>query len=344
MAYDKCFLCGKSDATKTNSHLIPSFMIAKACSYDGSGRRDSEVMFSMESFRDRIYIGALPDTKIEELFDVDNLSEDRIKTELGVNPASKDFIFCPKCESRLSKYLESPYSQYVSSNKKIGVEVPYFFWLSVIWRMSISNQFGFRLPERIEKSLGRSLDEYLCAVENAQSTENILVSTPFSYRLIRASQYLPNEQCDGFFYGIYDNDNDALMYVFGDTVICAQFDHQNLTEDMTFLGLERIIKQAPINQGIELEKVVEIDNKEMELAAKHIIAIAVPQRIQKEFELVNKVWNSIGLKGNMPAPMFEYYISQLYSESGKQGDRRQPERYVVALQNSLDHFGYKLKE
>lgn len=128
------------------------------------------------------------------------------------------------------------------------------------------------------------------------------------------------------------------------TVICTQFNRQNLNENLTFLGLEKIIKQAPINKGIQLEKVVEIENKEMELAAKHIIAIAVPKRLKKEFELVNKVWNSIGLEGNMPTPMFEYYISQLYSENGKQGDRRQPEQYVAALQNTLDHFGYKLKE
>ncbi len=67
MGQNKCLICAELDATKTNSHLIPSFMVAKVCSYDGSGKRDREVMFTMYLCKDRVYTGALPDTKIAEL-------------------------------------------------------------------------------------------------------------------------------------------------------------------------------------------------------------------------------------------------------------------------------------
>ena len=46
MEYPKCTICGIADATQKNSHLIPSFMVSKVCSYDGSGKRDKEVMIT----------------------------------------------------------------------------------------------------------------------------------------------------------------------------------------------------------------------------------------------------------------------------------------------------------
>lgn len=344
MGQNKCLICAELDATKTNSHLIPSFMVAKVCSYDGSGKRDREVMFTMELCKDRVYTGALPDTKIEELFDIANLSDERIQNELRVNPASKDYIFCPKCESKLSKYLEGPYSISISQSKSIDSHISYFFWLSIIWRMSISDQFGFKLPQNIEKILGCNLNEYLNAMENNYPIEDIILSTPFSYRLIRASHFLPNQHCDGFLYGFYDTENNALLYNFGDTVICAHFDNTLLNDKFTFLGLEKYIREAKVNNGIDVEQFTEIDNNSMNDASKYIISEIVPKRLQFEYELVNKFWNRIGINGTMPLPMFAHYISQLYSDKGKQGDRRTPEQYVAALQNTLDHFGYKQKE
>ena len=62
--YPPCLLCGIKPATKTNSHIIPSFMVASVCSYDGSGKRDKEVMFTMSTYEDRIYTGAIPSTKL----------------------------------------------------------------------------------------------------------------------------------------------------------------------------------------------------------------------------------------------------------------------------------------
>ena len=100
MEYPKCTICGSADATQKNSHLIPSFMVSKVCSYDGSGKRDKEVMITMSSYQDKVYLGAVPDTKVEELFDKEKLTEERINKELKDNTATKDYIFCPKCEAK----------------------------------------------------------------------------------------------------------------------------------------------------------------------------------------------------------------------------------------------------
>lgn len=80
-----CTLCRIRPATKLNSHIIPSFMIARVCSYDGSGKRDKEVMFTMSTYEDKVYTGQIPSTKLEELFDTDKLTDERIENELKFN-------------------------------------------------------------------------------------------------------------------------------------------------------------------------------------------------------------------------------------------------------------------
>ena len=102
----KCKLCDLNEATQKNSHIIPSFIVSSIFSYDGSGKRDKEVMVTMTSHLDKFYIGALPSTKIEELFDSSKLTDERISNELSKNPMSKDYIFCPNCEKKISKYIE----------------------------------------------------------------------------------------------------------------------------------------------------------------------------------------------------------------------------------------------
>ena len=123
MEFQDCLICKKSKATKTNSHIIPSFIVAKVCSYDGSGKRDKEVMFTMTPLEEKLYLGAIPDTKIEELVDTQKLSDERIEQELRNNTASKDYIFCPECEKNLSVYLETPYAECLQKGKTPNVHL-----------------------------------------------------------------------------------------------------------------------------------------------------------------------------------------------------------------------------
>ncbi len=137
-----CTLCGIHSATQLNSHIIPSFMIARVCSYDGRGRRDTEVMFTMSTYEDKVYTGQIPSTKIEELFDTENLTDERIEDELENNTAAKDNICCPECERNLSVYLEAPYAEHMHRGTQIDGATAYFFWVSIVWRLSISGFFS----------------------------------------------------------------------------------------------------------------------------------------------------------------------------------------------------------
>jgi hypothetical protein len=339
MEYQDCLICKKEKATKTNSHLIPSFMVAKVCSYDGSGKRDKEVMFTMKSNEEKVYVGAVPDTKIDELFDPDKLTDERIKKELRNNTASKDYIFCPTCESNLSNYLESPYAEYLSQGKTINGYVAYFFWLSIAWRMSISRQFEFALLDKIEQSLGDCLHEYMDADVNGQDIATILGKCNFFYRLLRCPSYLPN----GLAYlgGRYWEKDGILTLTLGDSILCIKFDDAELPENFVYLGLEDAIKSAFVNNGLSEEKYLKVDNKSFENAMIRMAKEVAFKRLYNDKAIADINWQKNGFKGSMPDKIFVIFEQKLYSEDSKQGDRKTPERYDQIFNETIESFGYK---
>ena len=120
--YDhKCELCKRAVANKKNSHIVPSFIVCRTASSDGTSKRNHELVYSIGKTV-QVYAGnEVPQNVIERNFD--DLSTERIEEELKKNTLSKDFIFCSTCEKALADYLESPYS----TGKKIEPQVSYFF-------------------------------------------------------------------------------------------------------------------------------------------------------------------------------------------------------------------------
>jgi hypothetical protein len=314
-------------------------MVAKVCSYDGSGKRDKEVMFTMKSYEDKVYVGAVPDTKIEELFDPNKLTDERIDEELKDNTASKDYIFCPVCEDNLSKYLESPYAEYLSKGKDINADVAYFFWLSIAWRMSISRQFQFALPSDIEQSLGDCLHEYMDAVAKGQDVTAIMNKCKFSYRLLRCPSYLPNKLA--YLGGRYWKEKGILTLTLGDSILCVKFDNTPLPDDFLYIGLEEKIKSAPVNDGTNKEIYTDVENKVFEEAMIQMVKEVALKRLYNEKEVADTIWQKVGLSGSMPNEIFTAFMEKLYSEDSKQGDRKTPERYVQIFNETLESFGYK---
>lgn len=254
MEYQPCAICKQRPATKTNSHIIPSFMIARVCSYDGSGKRDKEVMFTMSTYEDKVYTGKLPSTKIEELFDTSKLTDERIENELKNNTAAKDYIFCPECEKNLSIYLETPYAEYIHNGTQIDGATAYFFWMSIVWRMSISRQFNFQLPPDIEEHLREKLNCYINAkiANDDEAVLELIRTCSFRYRMIDSPDYL--NKASGYFGGICNYDIKILSLTMGDKILCAAFNEDALPDNYSYLGFEKELKEASINNGLDYER------------------------------------------------------------------------------------------
>lgn len=121
-----CFLCEEKEATKTNSHIVPSFLGARVFSYDGGGKRGKDIAFTITGSKQRVYTGNLPSDKYEELFDEKNLTDERTK-ELKIDPLAKDYCLCPECEKLLADHLESPYATSLNNERTIKGDVALFF-------------------------------------------------------------------------------------------------------------------------------------------------------------------------------------------------------------------------
>lgn len=322
----KCLICNEREAIKRNSHLIPSFLVAMVASYDHSYKRDKELMFTISPHQSKIYTGELPDTELERIFDTNKLSEERIANELSKNTAATDYIFCPTCESDLSKYLESPYSSKMQNNKRISNYIPLFFWLSVIWRMSINGSYGFKLPVEIEANLQISLKTFFQLKLKDDDLNGLVDETHFKYRIVNCKDFCKTN--GGYIYAKYDGDENVLTVIIGDICVSVTFEKSNLHKDYSFFGLEKHISEANCNDGRNEEMVHPISSVDYKSSAQNFKQYCVVTLKLREFGFLDYVWKMSGRAICMPIRMKMKFMEMLYDDQIKLGERHTSERYV----------------
>lgn len=156
----KCALCKKHIADAVGSHMVPHLLIQQVFSYDGTKGRDNEVaeMFNLAGGEYSNYFGR--NINSEKMSDIINrpVSDAEIEYEGSKHSVfTRDHIFCENCEKRLMA-VESFYSDILNGKiKNYPPTIPYLFWVSVVWRMSISNM-GIKMYPKDEKTLGKILD------------------------------------------------------------------------------------------------------------------------------------------------------------------------------------------
>lgn len=158
----RCSLCLKNNADKKGSHLVPHMLIGRIFSYDGSSSRDKvvvEVEDLSRGHRESYFGREVYDDTIRELLGR-SLTDEEIETEQAkTNSLTRDHIFCSSCEKKFS-VLESFYSDIIGGLKDYPPQIPYLFWMSVMWRMSVGGIGTMMMPEHEEK-LRKVLDSAL---------------------------------------------------------------------------------------------------------------------------------------------------------------------------------------
>lgn len=278
------------------------------------------------------------------MFDTEKLSDERIEKELKDNTASKDYIFCPECEKDLATYLESPYAEYLRQGKKKDFSIAYYFWLSVVWRMSISEQFNCRLPLALEEHLGENLHDYLEAVKQGKSIDDIISSCIFRYRIVASLDFLNDEKNAGFFGGRFDKKHNILSLSMGDKILCVTFNEKPLPDDYSFISFENELKSAVINNGQSEEQETIVDKDRFADGIRQMVKEKAFIRLLNEKKRADTCWKKAGQDGEMPVDIFIKFIERLYSEDTKQGDRKTPERYNQLFKEVLQSIDIKPQE
>ena len=159
----KCFLCKKKPADKKGSHMVPHLLIAETFSYDGSKSRDKVVVDvdNLSEGNKEYYFGHEVYEDTVKVLLGHGFSDEEIEEESKkVNALTRDYVFCKECEERFG-VIETYYSQILEKKiKEYPPEIPYLFWMSVVWRMSVG-QMGCKLDRDHEEKLRKVLDKCL---------------------------------------------------------------------------------------------------------------------------------------------------------------------------------------
>lgn len=333
MAHEKCLICKNREADKTNSHIIPSFLVAMFTSADDSGKRDTEVMFTISNKKQTtVYTGrSIPGSSRDSLFDESKMKQERIDGELKNNTASRDYVFCNTCEKRMGNYLESPYGSHVREGRKVDVDSAYFFWLSIIWRMSVVGEFGYKLPDNIENALGKSLNDYLNAKAENKDISAIVKESQFRYKLLHCDNY--SKKKGGFQNANYNGETVDLMV--GDFLLRVSFEKAKDFPNPPYYGAEEYFDDAAVNEGEGDENVKEISTDDYAKIVQSFISDVSGLKLRQIGRLLDAIWSMFVGSRPMPTEMKKAFVENYLSDDIKIGDRHTNHNFALAFQKVL---------
>lgn len=333
-----CLICGKADASKTNSHIVPSFLVSMYDSYDNSGKRGRDLQISITDIGRSTYVGAIPSTKYDEIFNEDSLNDEKRIEELKNNPDARDYVFCPTCERLLADLLESPYADAFKQDKGIDGTIAYYFWISVIWRMnSCRKNFGFQLDESTSKALHKMLLSYLD--NNGQLNERNKPNPDiFKYKLLYCPNYCKDTQ-KGFQYCNYKNN--VLTFIISDYILIVYFGTtNNLPDNYMFDVISDVIEDTVFNTGNEeTENKLIINRDTMESVKSAFIKYGVNIKIKHYDKVLSMLWKKFDIPIRLTESIKKDVISEIFSEETKLAERETVHSIAIAIESVLKKHG-----
>lgn len=262
---DKCSLCKTNSPDKENSHVIPLSILRNLVSKESGNLRDREASYTLSSLRNSsIYLGPQMTTpeKMTEIVGRVLTDEELSKQS---NQFARDNFICTTCENRFSR-LESLYSEKIAkkisafrlSTKNTDVladngDAFYLFFISVLWRMSVTKWEKFAVSAQIEEDMRLMLHDLLNEdkkqlVSNITSAKDKIMKWPVCFGIADTSikevlnevTYHPGNTTP---YSLIVNE--FILFLFPDEKTITQ-------QPQTFFGLEKVISKESISYAGEL--------------------------------------------------------------------------------------------
>lgn len=297
-----CRLCGKAEADKKGSHIVPHFLLKRVINVEGKTHRDYELGFRIGKMGMSSHFGrAVQPEKLEETFG--EISDEDIAN--NQQQLVVDNYYCSGCEKRFS-LIESAYSNTLNKieaeiyESGVSTILGLLFWGSIVWRMSNHGKSGVRLKHEQEEFLRSILDKYLPKEDIKELTsidfDNIGDLSRISYKLIRFNNI---EENDSKFL-IADPEYDNCFVLLIDEFILA------FTFDKNYEDFEK-------NGKLELEKLFEsVEESELKGNEKiHPFAKDAYTNIRKKLIDIAKDQYYAGISE---------YCDIIHRELGGQGD------------------------
>lgn len=320
----KCLLCRKNDADKTGSHIIPSFLMKRI---NGDGKRDNEIGFLIGGSIVTTYFGR---NIYEEKRN--NITDNEERLESWDNLDTKDYILCKSCEmyfaSLESKYAQSMNLQFNATtntiNKKISPSDAMLFWISIVWRASVTKHLGIRLNLDLEEKLRTALDN------------NCIDCLNIHYALFRSKNY-SKESGKGTFAYMDIKDKNVLLIV-DEFILILCFKLESDEQTINFFNNKFQFKKnnkKVLNNGIKDEEISPISIEDFNKINEKAIHIFIDDmRLEDNFkELYKKLFND-----DIPNYILKEIIIKTL-ETGKLGDKYTIGHYVWCFKEVLKKYG-----
>lgn len=342
-----CAICKSREANKTNSHIIPSFLVSMVASSDKSYKRNKEILYEICGAITKSYIGneVSPDD-VEKNFG--ELSDEELK-DYKQTVVARDFIFCSYCEKKLGDLLESPYRNSLFENRKVETHIPYFFWLSVIWRMAKYDMIPTKLPTHIVSAMGKRLNSYIKARDLKEDLSYIMQNLPFDYSVVYCKDFCRSGS--GFIYSDYDRKEKTLLLILGDVAIYVFLGKTNKFKLAKYYGLANVFSQAKTYKVLMKEQVYNVEFSCFENASERVVKIKQPFVIEEKKKMILDLWKLFKERhmSSLPQkPSIEFMsvvFSTIYSNEFKVGEKESPKHLAYAFAKGLSVvYGLKIQK
>jgi hypothetical protein len=303
-----CLLCCENPADKKGSHIVPHFLTKRIDNEEGETDRDKELGFVITPKQTNSYFGraVLPE-RLEEVYG-------EITDELVVNnniDGIEDNYFCTRCELDLS-VIESEYANTLKQKPKFDQVyegstsgfVAFLFWISIIWRLSIQDNSGFKLKLKEEKRLNRILKKYINdKLDEIKPNPLDPDLKDIGYKLLRSPHY-----SDKNWTWLHTLPNYERPYsiMIDEYVLFLYFKTSHLGGMvMDFYGSENLKNKAQFNIPTEKESIFSVPHKEYSQIVENIQNHGA-KLVDKELDTnLDKIHQRIGGKGKMDAQLKE---------------------------------------
>jgi len=337
----KCKICQDNEANKSGSHIVPFFLLKRIDNLEGKKDRGYELGFRLSENGSRNYFGqsVLPD-KLDELyedFDPSNFNNIEI-------PLIEDFIFCDVCEKRL-QVLETEYAKSLSKSgnksenyQSININsLGFLFWLSVIWRLSISKNSGFNLMKPDEKTIHRILKKNL---KDDLSSIKLSFKDPdlqkIKYKVLRSSDFSKSNStllfCDPvsrkpYFFVI----DEFIVLLFMDRLVSSS--KENIPK-----RIQLQINNAVLNSPFSKETILEINYEDLQFMNSTFYEKLTEVFFKNLSLKLDLLHQRLGKSGKMPEIIKHEIKNKLIYEEKKMGEKYSSRHIIKVIAEVVSKY------
>jgi len=319
---NKCKLCAIKDADDTGSHVVPHFLLKRIFNVENAKGRDQEVSFKISASDVQTSFGrSVQPEKLEELFGelTDEELEAKEMADLVV-----DHEWCKSCEKKFAD-LESFYAktlavenekEYQSTGNSLAALM---FWLSIIWRISVTGKGNLRLSAKDQRKIRNLLNEYEPGTDNKEFIKKWSpVLDEISYQVYRSADY---HKKIGPEHGTFLLDGRSkrpyTLMVDEFTVLIFMKKSHLKQKAVTFFGFEKL--DGALSNYVSGENVTPLSVEEYGKYVSEVVQFMKNIKLGFYKAKLNRLYHTLGHQGNMPKHIVNEVMDQMTNDEKKLG-------------------------